>query len=673
YGLYALLAAATVFVVLAAYWAVRAYNRPAAEEAGEAALVPLILAIASGLLASVGLAGAGWIRFAPAQPGRERTWARWLLLLTFGSAGLVLVLAGFALAYEYRQGLLRWVNDGDATQARWFLLSVFAAVLGLGLMFAGAQASRGEERTEPMIRPAVYGINTFVTTVLLVLILAVANVAAYMKLPGVLDTTREGFYSLSDTSRNLIAQIDRPVRAYLILSPDSRYYVEMRTLLSNLEDANPRFRAQTLSPTADDARIRELIRKYPALRERDPRGVLLVYDPEGTEQVGFVPASDFEDIGEAADPRERAPRAFQGEAKLMTELAFLAEARQKPVIYFLTGHGELVCEPGPGRPPEESASRLYQYLTDRNFEVKTLTFDPLEQKPRVPGDATVVVIAGLNETLPPPAVNALKEYVQPEDPKAPKGKLFVLFDTFEPFEAGQPLRPSGLETLLTGMGADVGSQYVLAVGTDAVVSPAVNVVVSDSALGRDNPIAVRFRRSAFDFLVPRSVSAALNPGGRFDALELLTTDALLTWREGTPPADLGKSFQAMFQDPNLRKEKQAQGRGDPVPVAVLSSERPPEGETGAPKPRLAVFGSSYFLSDAFPARLGQAPTYFALFAATLDWLRERPTNIGIEPRVYNVYRLSEDATTNRLLVMPLLLVALGILGLGTGVWVSRRR
>ena len=92
----------------------------------------------------------------------------------------------------------------------------------------------------------------------------------------------------------------------------------------------------------------------------------------------------------------------------------------------------------------------------------------------------------------------------------------------------------------------------------------------------------------------------------------------------------------------------------------------------AAKPRLVVFGDTTFITNPL-ASADSGTQNFSLFASTLDWLAERPTSIGIEPRSLAVYSIDPAASSSRLVLLPGVLAVMTVLGLGLGVWVVRRR
>src|SRR5207302_9963874 len=117
----------------------------------------------------------------------------------------------------------------------------------------------------------------------------------------------------------------------------------------------------------------------------------------------------------------------------------------------------------------------------------------------------------------------------------------------------------------------------------------------------------------------------------------------------------------------------------PLTIAVMVSESPRAmpGASAAPeKPKLVVFGDATFVSNALGGRSGEAfSIMFDIFAGALDWLRERPTNIGIEPRMAATFELNPEAQLKetQLKFLPLLVSVIGVVGLGLGVWLVRRQ
>ena len=113
---------------------------------------------------------------------------------------------------------------------------------------------------------------------------------------------------------------------------DSYAYDEMKTLLANAQEFAPRLKVETLSTGLSAGRIRDLAKQYPELVSD---GVLIVHGEGKGASASFIKSEDI--VKDNPMSRERS-LSFEGEARLMTELSFLSENKQKTVVYFANGN-----------------------------------------------------------------------------------------------------------------------------------------------------------------------------------------------------------------------------------------------------------------------------------------------------------------------------------------------
>src|SRR5579871_1076552 len=191
------------------------------------------LAVAFGL---IGL----FQRLATPDSANEVERARGLLLSLGLALGLAITLIGLTLAIHWYDYLQDWLKFGKREHAGQVLFALVAMVAGLGVMFASLQVARSEERKSLFLRRLVYGYNAVLTGILVLLILVVINVLVYLKLPGVIDCTQSNIFSLSDRSIHILEGLNKPAKVYLLMSTDDRIYDEMRTLLSNAQEHDPK-------------------------------------------------------------------------------------------------------------------------------------------------------------------------------------------------------------------------------------------------------------------------------------------------------------------------------------------------------------------------------------------------------------------------------------------------
>ena len=97
-------------------------------------------------------------------------------------------------------------------------------------------------------------------------------------------------------------------------------------------------------------------------------------------------------------------------------------------------------------------------------------------------------------------------------------------------------------------------------------------------------------------------------------------------------------------------------------------------KSGEPKPLMVVFGDATWISNSAVAARSGADNY-DLFVSCVNWLRERP-DIGVQPvddKTRSLYRLPENLSVTRLLIMPVMLLLMTVMCVGTGIWIVRRR
>jgi hypothetical protein len=623
----------------------------------------------------------------PASGGLEPAErVRLMVLLLGGCVGLLTSLLGLALplteyADVFRGGMKEWrKNPWPLT---WTTLALFG---GLALMFVSLLLARGAEKASTSMRRVLLGYNAVLSSLLLAVILGLVNLLPYTNiapfafLSRVFDSTSSGIYTLSQSTKNLLTDLQQPVNVYVLLTNNHRAAPQVDTLLENFRNVTSKISWSTLSRDLNQRRLEELIQKYSV---PNSFGLLVLYGPEGSEKSDFIPVNDFFSALPAEKPGDPDRFVFKGEAALIKSLNFLAEGKTKPVVYFTQGQGELVLNDRGFERPDQGLGVLRELLTRGNYEPKPLQFGPDVKK--VPDDADTVVIARPRAEFAPDVLAALRDYLQGVGRKQ-KGKLLVLFDVAVRPDGG--MVHTGLESMLREYSVEVNDDRVLDAGRrDPTI---LQVVPNDEST---NPVARAFVLgrgvvSAFYFEDARSVTPLpANPrGGAYTAETLLFTGPdTHPWIEkdlSANPSVLGVELRKPGND-ELRKKKLSP---KPISVAVTVSEgasprppipgHPPVG--GDSKPRLVVFGdASWVTNQALAGQLGQ--TQGDLFKSCLAWLRERPdvgtsaADQGLERPRFALGIDSESDAATRLKWLPGSLMLLGIVGIAGGVWVTRRR
>jgi hypothetical protein len=632
----------------------------------------------------------------PEEQNREdRLWGK-LGFFVICSVVSFFTVASLALPYTWIKSSDILTREGWKTQEPW--LVILAYVLGLGGMFISLLAVKSEERSHVNIRRWIYGYNAFLGGLLFLAIVAVVNAWLALYGPEVSDWTATNIYSLSPATKRLVKSLDKPVRAYVILSPGTEIYQDVMNLLRNCRSVSDQIEIHQLSPEANFREVDQLLTKY-NVTQRDPSGlapgVLIVQDPDGPQQMtAFLKPEDIEEVSEF---RGETPRhTFKGEQSLYAALRDFRENKRKATIYFSQDSQELSIDEtllrGRGSSPlVRSAVKLKQQMEKAGYEVKPLGLvqrDPNSKlPPGVPDDAAAVIVADPLSMSAEKAA-ALEKYMnRPKKEGVDLGKLIVLLDVN--FESSGKIPATGLENFLAGYGiqAEPGEIFRLAEDPTKIpireIPPQADDELAESVVGMMNA-----QRKRIEFTECRALRVL--PGNpRFDSKPFLiparvaTNAGLLraSWIEPNRIADSPKYVEQLAQNPpELMKKINANQEiciaatvRDPgmSPPQQNPLQRPPPGKPGAP--RMLVIGDATCITDAEMEKNDMGGN---LIVTTLAWLRGKP-ELGADappPKERKSYRLTiPEDTMRRVFWLPLLWLLLAVIATGIGVGILRRR
>lgn len=638
--------------------------------------------------------GVGLWQLLTAVSGSPRDQAdrlRIIVLLVLGGVGLLTTLLGLLLPFsappfsltDYREifagGVRKWREGGNT----WALVRHGAALLGgLVLMFLGLIQARAFERTSPNLRRLLYGYNAILTSILLILIVGLLNLLPYSGVQPfsyaneAIDWTSAGIHTLNPATKKVLADLKEPVDVYVLGSTGDRVAYEMRTLLEKCRAVDPQLSWELISPYRNRSAVSELMSEY---QLPDSEGVLVIYGKKPNVLHEFIKRSDLFEEKFSEAPGRRF--VFKGENALVNALTYLSSGQKKAMVYFTQGNGELKFN---DRKNELDAGigMLIDELNRINYETRELPVTATTDK--IPEDADIVVIARPRERYPAKFLTALGDYLKGVNGKDnKKGKLMVLFDVVQRGGKG-PMIQTGLESLVAGHGVRIKDNRVL----DPINRREPLLVMAVSNENSRNPIARSLTSEEgallFQLYKARTVepSPAANPPGAppaETAETLLTTLAIQRFLVDTNLDASPRGLIDELRRSGRRKIDESLSR-TPLSLAVTVAEgqSPPsipghEFTAREGQPRLVVFGDASWISNALLQQV--APNHFNLFSSCLSWLAGR-ADIGekVPPTQHDLYRMkAEPGSGLRMVVLPGALMVLGVLGLGIGVWVVRRR
>ncbi len=511
--------------------------------------------------------------------------------LFLGLAGLV---AGFVLQ-TYRPS---WTKV-------WPALLILG---GLVLLFGLYASFAGNVRRALAGRSARYGLNAAILVVLILGVIALVEAVSYRHNWRV-DLTENKRWSLSPQTVKLAGELAVPVRAVAFFRPD-----------------------QPGKRTAED-----LLKQYAS--RSDGKFTWEVVDADKNPLVARE--YGFENYGTVVleavlpDGQKKQEKIQDLDEEKLTNAMIRVTRPGKRVVYFLKGHGEK----DPASSDRTGYGQMKAAIEKLNYDVKDLL---LAREPKVPDDATILVVSGPQKELLPSEIDALAGYV------ARAGKILFMVD---------PFQNSGLGPTLERWGLGLGNDVIIDInpqGRRAGAGPEIPVVGDYVA----HPITRDFRFATF-FPVARTVSVKEKPPEGVSAQALARTS--------------GESWAETNQD-QIRtgqvKPDPGEVRG-PLPVAAVATvdaKDAPAERKGA-KARIVVLGDSDFASNEFVNLSGNRD----FFLNTLSWLAEEENLIAVRPRESRSAPVFLTAAQGQVLfLVPVVLIPLAMIVAG-GVAVARRR
>jgi ABC-type uncharacterized transport system involved in gliding motility auxiliary subunit len=416
------------------------------------------------------------------------------------------------------------------------------------------------------------------------------------------DVTSNKRYTLSDQSNKIVKNLKDEVRIYYFDKTES--FQTAKDLLDRYAALSGKLKIQYIDP----------IKRPQLAREFGVRALgttILQHGERKTEARGVT------------------------EEEITSALIRVLKTGEK-LACFTTGAGEhSLTDDGAG-----DYSRAKETLEKNNYKTEAVN---LLAKPVIPGECTVLIVAGPHYDYPQPVVDALKTYVEKG------GHALFLLDP--PLDAGHDriAANEALTKVLAGWGVTLHKDQVLDTsGAGGLYQLGPEVALADKY--ETHPIVREMRKSATAFAIARSLEVGTSANTTVEKLVSTTDD----------------SFSTKQLAGTERKIDLAKGEKGSFAVAAAGSYR--TGEAGKDG-RFVVVGSSDWIAN-----------YVLRFAANRDlflnmvnWLSNDEDLISIRPKEPEDRRI--QLTRAQMVLLRLVsqfLIPLGVILAGVLVWLKRR-
>lgn len=358
------------------------------------------------------------------------------------------------------------------------------------------------------------GTNALVATLSVVVILTAINILA-VRYSTRLDLTENQIFTLAPETQQVVQDLDQPAKVYVF---DVTRNPTDQQLLESYAQQDNQFSYEYVDPNVQPRLAQEF----------------------GIKTLGevYLAVGDDRQLVQRVDQVERL-----SEPKLTNQLSQIKRDRTAKV-YFLTGHGEYDIENVQGGFAQARSS-----LEEKSYSVEALD---LANTKTVPDDADVVVIAGPQQELFPPEVQALENFVN-----SGKGLLLLADPNTQP----------GLGNLLDEWGVALDERLILDTsgrGQAVGLGPAAPLITNYG----DHPITQAFEegRSFYPFSRPIETTEKDN---------VTVTPILMT--------DAQTQAEVIEQGSNINIDPNQQPQGPLTLGVALSRPAQPVAETDPPE------------------------------------------------------------------------------------------
>ena len=535
----------------------------------------------------------------------------------------------------------------------WTGVAIAFLVIGLVLLVAGIASGGYASGLFWQRRATQAGTNAAVSVLAVLIILGLVNFLG-ARYDSRTDLTEGQLLSLSPATQQVVKNLKEPAEL-MVFSPTPD--PNDRQLLDNYRRFNPDFTYQYIDPDAK---------------------------PQLAQQLGVKTGGEaFLRSGERTTLVQRiSPQEPLTERKLTDKLAQLSQ-ENVAVAYFLQGHGEYAID-GSKAGYFEAATQL----KDQNYTVVPLD---LANTGGIPGDASVLIIAGPQKELFASEVTAVRDYL------AGGGSVLALIDPQD--------KKTGLEPLLNQWGVMVENKLVIDTsggGQLVGLGPAAPLVqdygkhpiteafgngrsffpvarplqIKEVAGVQETPLLLTNQNSHAQPMTEGelAVNPSQEPAGPFALGAALSRPAVVTDKganKGTDnSADKGTDKADKVDSAVPTAEEAIK---DSLPEKELLDKNPAEGdskEVSENESRLVVIGNSSFATDGlFGQQLNGD-----VFLNSVNWLSKVDNPVlSIRPKTATNRRF--EMTVSQQIFLTLLALVIfplaGLVSAGT-LWVRRR-
>ncbi len=484
-------------------------------------------------------------------------------------------------------------------------MTILLAVAFVGVIGALIQQNRQALKT----RQAAIGLNSVVTVLLVICIVAVINFIA-ARYPAKLDLTKNQVNSFSDQTTKLVKGLKQPVKA--VLYQPITEANPAKVLMDNLKDLNPKFEVEYVDGKKESVRVAQNGIKTPGTLQ------LITTLPDGKNRDVKIEGPTEEKVA-------------NGLIKLLKE--------KSQTVCAITGHGERSFTAK--EPTGYEAVR--KALANQTYEVKD--FIPSQEAKIDPTKCDAIAIVGPTKQFFEKEAKMVDEYLDAG------GRAVIALDVDA---KGGETAPELLPIL---------AKWHVKAEKALVIDPIARMQNSDVATpvtanySRDNPITKELQTHSY---YPMSRPLQIIPGA--------PAGIAVQWLVKLNPTAWGETNFDSLKKGGVQNDQATDIQG-PIITAIAVEGKQKDSKATRPT-RLVVFGSANIAANSFQNAGSNLDLFANSFSWVLEdenLISIRPREEG-SPRLEILERKGMFISIFVLFLMPLAAMITGIV-----VWIRRRR
>ncbi|MFL2644488.1 MAG: Gldg family protein [Dehalococcoidia bacterium] len=461
--------------------------------------------------------------------------------------------------------------------------------LGIVLLFGMGAISLSKVTSAFLSRSGKYGTNTLIMISAFVIIVIILNLLSIENNQR-FDLTANNQFSLAPSTKELLSELDTPVKAIAFYPSDISENVDAITRFSKASDMLSEFskRSNKFTYEIRDPDLEpDLARSYGVNAYES----IVVYTDSG-ELTSIVQPSDV-DYSEL-------------EQDLYTSM-LIATSKGQKTIYFLEGHGEKSILSSSAK----GYSTFKEVLNQDNYNTEILKWDPTDDNVFVPDDAALLVIPGPTIELPDSHAQTIHKFLQgknPDDSERRESSRLIFL--------GEPDTPESFRALMAMWGIILQPGYILDLELGVTDNP--NIL-------RAEPMNLnQIRAEDFELLPPDQATIMVDAlrsitspeSGQLGQVYMPGTTALVPVQDELRwpvPLTVTSPLSFLIDDPDRTDPiPPGEENADPMGPFFSSAYMLAVGQLGStpltapPDPNqlthVAIFGDSDFASNTFLSR-----------------------------------------------------------------------